>query len=201
MLVLSEGRIRCMQGPANLFFFLQLHGPAAVLNRKFLHDLTTARHFKIFCNMHNKNIYSENWKNSSCTATLQCAREHFSHCAAAHPRSLEGTLAVCEWYLFPKFWRNFLPQSSESNWLARSVTLQWHAVFRVPLLLSVIEPRFLLLSASSLFVVPSHFTTRDTAFLYPLKMWLIGSQNWLGRFGEVKNHSDRDSKKIIRFSS
>jgi hypothetical protein len=27
-----------------------------------------------------------------CAATIQCAREHFSYCAAAHPRSLEGTL-------------------------------------------------------------------------------------------------------------
>jgi hypothetical protein len=25
---------------------------------------------------------------------IQCAREHFSYCAAAHPRSLEGTLSI-----------------------------------------------------------------------------------------------------------
>jgi hypothetical protein len=44
-----------------LIFFLQLRGPATALSRKFLHDLTTARHFdNIFCNMDNKNIYNEN---------------------------------------------------------------------------------------------------------------------------------------------
>jgi hypothetical protein len=32
--------------PAN--FFLQLRGPATALSRKYLHDLTTARHFKSF---------------------------------------------------------------------------------------------------------------------------------------------------------
>jgi hypothetical protein len=42
--------------------------------------------------MHNKKICNENWKNSNCTATIQCARKHFIYCAAAHPRSLEGTL-------------------------------------------------------------------------------------------------------------
>jgi hypothetical protein len=31
-----------------LIFFLQLHRPATALSRKFLHDLTTARHFKSF---------------------------------------------------------------------------------------------------------------------------------------------------------
>jgi hypothetical protein len=46
--------------------------------------------------MHNKNIYSEKWKNSSCAATIQCAREHFSYYEAAYPRSLEGTLLVKE---------------------------------------------------------------------------------------------------------
>jgi hypothetical protein len=28
----------------------------------------------------------------SCMATIQCAREHFSYCVAAHPHSFEGTL-------------------------------------------------------------------------------------------------------------
>jgi hypothetical protein len=48
----------------SIYFVLQLRGPAAALSRKFLHDLTTARHYKkfFFCNMHNKNIYNENWK-------------------------------------------------------------------------------------------------------------------------------------------
>jgi hypothetical protein len=32
--------------PSN--FSLQLRGPAIALSRKFLHDLTTARHFKSF---------------------------------------------------------------------------------------------------------------------------------------------------------
>jgi hypothetical protein len=32
----------------SLLIFLQLRGPATALNRKFLHDLTTARHFKCF---------------------------------------------------------------------------------------------------------------------------------------------------------
>jgi hypothetical protein len=41
--------------------------------------------------MHNKKIYDEN---SSCAATIQCARKHFSYCAAAYPRSLEGTLFI-----------------------------------------------------------------------------------------------------------
>jgi hypothetical protein len=31
-----------------LIFFLQLPGPAASLSRKFLHDLTTAQHYKSF---------------------------------------------------------------------------------------------------------------------------------------------------------
>jgi hypothetical protein len=44
--------------------------------------------------MHNKNIYNENWKNYSCAATIQGARDRFSHWAAAHPRSLEGTLVL-----------------------------------------------------------------------------------------------------------
>jgi hypothetical protein len=33
-------------------------------------------------------------QNSSCAATTQCAREHFSYFAATHPRSLEGTSAL-----------------------------------------------------------------------------------------------------------
>jgi hypothetical protein len=35
-------------------------------------------------------------KNSSCMATVECAREHFSYCAAVHLHSLEGTLAVLQ---------------------------------------------------------------------------------------------------------
>ena len=31
-------------------------------------------------------------ENTNYAATIQCARQHFSYCAAAHPRSLEGTL-------------------------------------------------------------------------------------------------------------
>jgi hypothetical protein len=71
---------------------LQLRGPATALSRKFLRDLTTAQHFTFFCNMHNKNIYNENRKISAAQHTILCAREYFSYCAAAHPRSLEGTL-------------------------------------------------------------------------------------------------------------
>jgi hypothetical protein len=44
--------------------------------------------------MHNKNIYNEKLKDSNCAATIHCARKHFSYCAAAHPRSLEGTLTI-----------------------------------------------------------------------------------------------------------
>jgi hypothetical protein len=40
-------------------FFLQLRRCAIALCRKFLHDLTTARHFKFFRNVHNKNIYNK----------------------------------------------------------------------------------------------------------------------------------------------
>jgi hypothetical protein len=35
--------------------------------------------------------------NSSCAAKIRCARTHFSYCAAAHPRSLEGTLPTIHW--------------------------------------------------------------------------------------------------------
>jgi hypothetical protein len=56
--------------PAN--FFLQLHRPATVLSRKFLHDLTTVRNFKsfFFGNTHNKTIYNNNWK-------IPAARQQF----------------------------------------------------------------------------------------------------------------------------
>jgi hypothetical protein len=33
-------------------------------------------------------------EHSNCAATIQCARQHFSDCVVAHPRSLEGTLGV-----------------------------------------------------------------------------------------------------------
>jgi hypothetical protein len=46
---------------SSLEVFSQLRGPATALSRNFLHDLTTARHFKrFFYHMHNKNIYNEN---------------------------------------------------------------------------------------------------------------------------------------------
>jgi isocitrate dehydrogenase kinase/phosphatase len=55
--------------PSNFFF--QLRGPATVLSREFLHDLTTARHFKeFFRNMHNK-IYNANWKKKNTAARQQ----------------------------------------------------------------------------------------------------------------------------------
>jgi hypothetical protein len=49
----------------------------------------------------NKSIYNEKLKNSSRAATIQCAQEHFSYCVAAHPRSLEGTLALKRPILIP----------------------------------------------------------------------------------------------------
>jgi hypothetical protein len=44
--------------PSNFFYSCEDLLPA--LSRKCLHDLTTARHFKSFCNVHDKNIYSDN---------------------------------------------------------------------------------------------------------------------------------------------
>jgi hypothetical protein len=63
-----------------LILSLQLRGPVTALSRKFLHDLTTARHFKSCCNMRNKNIYNENLKfqlrgnNSVCAGAFQLLR-------------------------------------------------------------------------------------------------------------------------------
>jgi hypothetical protein len=71
--------------PTFPLIFLQLLGPATGLSRKFLLYLTTARHFKsYFYSTHNKKIPGARQQFS--------AREHFSYCAAAHARSLEGTL-------------------------------------------------------------------------------------------------------------
>jgi hypothetical protein len=71
---------------------LQLRAPATAPSRKFLHDLTTARHFKKFFVMYTKRIFTIKTENSGCAVTTQCAREHFCCCAAAPPRSLDGTL-------------------------------------------------------------------------------------------------------------
>jgi hypothetical protein len=49
-------------------------------------------------------------KSYSCPKTTQCAREHFSYCAAAHPRSLEGTLLKEEAL-------DRTPENSLWNWL------------------------------------------------------------------------------------
>jgi hypothetical protein len=49
---------------------------------------------KILCIVYNKNIWNENLKHSSCTATIQCVREHFSYCMGTHLCTLEGTLVT-----------------------------------------------------------------------------------------------------------
>jgi hypothetical protein len=46
-----------------LIFILQLCGPAAALSRKFLHDLTTAQHFKIFFVIYIIRIFTMKIKN------------------------------------------------------------------------------------------------------------------------------------------
>jgi hypothetical protein len=58
---LHTGRFTPGKEPRYLSTFplisLQLPGPATALSRKFLENLTTARHIKkLFCNMHNKKI-------------------------------------------------------------------------------------------------------------------------------------------------
>jgi isopentenyldiphosphate isomerase len=52
------------------------------VSRKFLHGLTTARHFQQ--RFQKKKKFQLRGTNSVCA--------HFSYCAAVHPRSLEGTL-------------------------------------------------------------------------------------------------------------
>jgi hypothetical protein len=60
--------------------FLQLRGPATFLNRKFLYDLTTAQHAKIFfCNMHNlftmkTEKFQVRGSNSVCAEAFQLLR-------------------------------------------------------------------------------------------------------------------------------
>jgi hypothetical protein len=53
--------------------------------------------------MRNKNIYNDNRKTAYCEATIQCAREHFSYCALAHPRSLGGTLRYPQSILYKPY--------------------------------------------------------------------------------------------------
>jgi hypothetical protein len=71
-----------------------------------------------FCNMHNKNIKNDKLKNSSCAATIQCAREHFSYCAAAHSRSLEGTLITAPILCSLK---SQVPSWSPVKWVSRTL--------------------------------------------------------------------------------
>jgi hypothetical protein len=78
----------------SLQIYLQQREPAAAPNRKFLHDLTPARHFKQFFVTHTIRKFIMQIEKSGCAVTIQCAREHFTYCAAAHPGSLEGTLVV-----------------------------------------------------------------------------------------------------------
>jgi hypothetical protein len=72
--------------------FLQLRGPAIAMGRKILHDLKTARHFKSFFVVCIIRIFTMKIETYQLRATIQCAREHFNYCAAAHPRRLERTL-------------------------------------------------------------------------------------------------------------
>jgi hypothetical protein len=66
----------------SLNFFLQLRGPATALSRKFLHDLTTGRHFKSFffviCTVRIFTMKTENFQlrgnNSVCAGPLQILR-------------------------------------------------------------------------------------------------------------------------------
>ena len=39
-------------------------------------------------------------KTSSCAAKIRCVREHFSYCAAAHPRSLKVTMETGEFHCY-----------------------------------------------------------------------------------------------------
>jgi hypothetical protein len=54
-----------------LIYFLQLLGPATALSRKFYTTWRLHSTLKVFCNIHNKNIYNENWK-------IPAARQLFS---------------------------------------------------------------------------------------------------------------------------
>ena len=83
-LVAGMVKVSC-KVPSN--FFLQLRRPATALRRKFLHDLTTARHFKSASSSVFERTFKLRGNNSVCAGA-------FSYCAAAHPRSLEETLVM-----------------------------------------------------------------------------------------------------------